>query len=156
MKNIYLHSIIDLITNSSTEIFCHSENSLAACRKLVDEFLLSLNSELKCDDIFELSVEPEEYQIENYLEYYVEDDIRYDSKYKTNGKPDEEKIKVEVKRREQQLKDYFSGKGKKPSWFDSYHVPTSLVLKPKSSKYEKLAKLFSEFLYSPDYYEYSN
>lgn len=138
MVKIPVHSLIDLITNSSTEIFVHSENSLEACKDLVNEFLKSLNSELTCDDMFNLSVEPE--NIESYKEY-----IEYEFEDDEDG---EDKI--------QMVDQYLRGEIEKPDWWEDHHVETYLIIKPKDKKYQKLAELFKEFLYSGEYYEYSN
>lgn len=138
MVKIPVHSLIDLITNSSTEIFVHSENSLEACKDLVNEFLKSLNSELTCDDMFNLSVEPE--NIESYKEY-----IEYEFEDDEDG---EDKI--------QMVDQYLRGEIEKPDWWEDHHVETYLIIKPKDKKYQKLAELFKDFLYSGEYYEYSN
>ena len=57
---INLHSIIDLITNSSTEIYTYSENSLSACKEMINEFFRVTGIDKTCDDIFELSIEADE------------------------------------------------------------------------------------------------
>ena len=55
---INLHSVIDLITNSSTEIYTYSEGSVAACKEMINEFLKVMNIYDKtCDDLFELSID---------------------------------------------------------------------------------------------------
>lgn len=139
MVKIPMHSLIDLITNSSTEIFVHSEKSLQACKDLINEFLKTLNSELTCDDIFELSVEPEKYTIDNYkerIEWEFEDEDY------------EQKI--------QMVDQYLAGDIEKPDWWEDYHLETFLILKPKDKKYKKLAELFKQFLYSGDYFEHSS
>ncbi len=57
---IPIHSQIDLITNSSTEIFVNAENSVEPCKELVDEILKLQGSDKTCDDIFSLKlVKPE-------------------------------------------------------------------------------------------------
>ncbi|MFA5154170.1 MAG: hypothetical protein WC554_16590 [Clostridia bacterium] len=57
---INLHSIIDLITNSSTEIYTYSSGSVAACKEMIDEFFKVTGVNKTCDDVFELSVDTEE------------------------------------------------------------------------------------------------
>ncbi len=56
---INLHSIIDLITNSSTEIYTFSGGSISACKEMVDEFFKALGIDKTCDDVFELSLDVE-------------------------------------------------------------------------------------------------
>ena len=57
---INLHSIIDLITNSSTEIYTYSDGSLAACKEMIDEFFKVMGIDKTCDDVFELSIDTDE------------------------------------------------------------------------------------------------
>lgn len=57
---INLHSIIDLITNSSTEIYTYSSGSLKACEEMINEFFKVFNIDKTCNDIFELSLDQEE------------------------------------------------------------------------------------------------
>jgi hypothetical protein len=59
---INLHSVIDLITNSSTEIYTYSSGSLAACKEMINEFFKVAGIEKTCDDIFELSIDTDEGQ----------------------------------------------------------------------------------------------
>lgn len=57
---INLHSIIDLITNSSTEIYTYSDGSLAACKEMINEFLMVMQIDQTCDDLFDLEIDTEE------------------------------------------------------------------------------------------------
>jgi hypothetical protein len=57
------HSVIDLITNSSTEMFVDYSNSIEPIKELVNEFLSmqavnlpGAKAPLTCDDIFELKI----------------------------------------------------------------------------------------------------
>jgi len=136
MIKIPMHSIIDLITNSSTEIFVHSEASLKPCKELINEFLFQMGSMQTCDDIFDISIEVDKNSAEQYKEYYLED-------------ADSEE---DVKR----FDDYVNGNAKCPGFVEDYHLETYLVLRPKDPKYEKLAQLFKKFLYSPEWFEHSN
>lgn len=140
MVKIKLHSLIDLITNSSTEIFVNSENSLEACKNLVNEFLKTVDSTLTCDDMFKLSIEMEECTVVDYREY-----IQYEYE-------DDEDLGEKL----QMFDQYVKGKIEEPDWWEGDRIQSFLVIKPKDKKYKKLAELFKEFLYSPEYYEYSN
>jgi len=59
MIKIKLHSLIDLITNSSTEIYTYSSASIEACKNMVDEFFKMTGVNKTCDDVFELSLDQE-------------------------------------------------------------------------------------------------
>ena len=47
-----LHSLTDLITNSSTVIYTYSDNSEKALREMIDEIFHVLGVKKKCDDVF--------------------------------------------------------------------------------------------------------
>ena len=59
---IPFHSVIDIITNSSMEIFCDSSSSVQPCKDLVNEFLSQMGSDKTCDDIFNITLEHDEQQ----------------------------------------------------------------------------------------------
>ena len=55
---IPLHSFVDLITNSSSEIFISATDStVTAIRKLVDSLLLAGGSKFTVDEMFEITLE---------------------------------------------------------------------------------------------------
>ena len=64
---IKLHSTTDLITNSSTTIFTYSENSIKACKNMIDEILKTFNIDKKCDDLFNLVVLSDKYTYLSFL-----------------------------------------------------------------------------------------
>ena len=53
---VKVHSVIDLITNSSTEMFVDYSDSIDHIKELVDEILELQGSPLTCDDIFDLKI----------------------------------------------------------------------------------------------------
>ena len=59
---IPIHSLIDLITNSSTEIFVHSSASIEPAKAILNELLKLSGSQETCDDVFEISLEYSEYE----------------------------------------------------------------------------------------------
>ena len=64
MKSITLriHSFIDIITNSSTEIFVKAnDETIKNIRSLVNNILSIGGSQLKCDDIFTMTLKEERY-----------------------------------------------------------------------------------------------
>lgn len=51
---LQIHSFVDLITNSSSEVFVSAnDKTLGAIKKLVDNILAAAGSPLKADDLFE-------------------------------------------------------------------------------------------------------
>jgi len=141
-----LHSLIDVITNSSTEIFVHSEKSVQPAKDLLQELLKMEGSDKKVDDVFEISIEIE--RLEEYFEYYAEDDF------------EEELDGLNYKEKHAKLKEIAeevkSGKRQLPDDFENYHVETMLVVKTKDKKYQKLVDLLIKLLYSPEWYEHSS
>ena len=69
-----IHSFIDIITNSSTEIYIQaSNNTIKSIKTLVDSILSIGDSKLKCDEIFtfKLKSTKEEDDDDDYYEYDV-------------------------------------------------------------------------------------
>jgi hypothetical protein len=55
---IPFHSFVDVITNSSTQIYVKAgDNTIKALKELVDNILKSGNSQATADDLFEFSLE---------------------------------------------------------------------------------------------------
>ena len=81
--HIPIHSFVDLITNSSSEIFVTADgNTVKAVKKLIDDILKSSGSDKTVDDLFEISIG-----------YEVTDNKTYDNKFVT--KAEFEKIEAE-------------------------------------------------------------
>lgn len=54
---IPLHSFVDLITNSSSEIFvCANDSTVTAAIKLVDSILIAGGSKFRANDLFDITV----------------------------------------------------------------------------------------------------
>lgn len=150
---IRLHSMTDLITNSSTVIYTYSDASLDACRNMIDEIFRTFGINKKCDDVFSLSVtmqskdayhdaidgmEPEEIPEELRDLSYRDMDVALD-KY---------------------LDRISLGEIKKPKWMEDvekgwghsdYRPSTDLNIVPKAPEYQKLADLIEKFLYSTNH-----
>lgn len=147
---IPVHSIIDLITNSSTEIFTYSDNSEKAVIEMIDGIFASFGIDKKCNDVFDTVVLADEY---DYI-YYFNCDLEKDENYQDKNIPDNMTEELVKETYEKVLK----GEIKKPAWFDSaeeypdrwsYLSPsTYLYLIPKKKEYKKLSDLISHFLYS--------
>jgi len=131
MVKIPMHSVIDLITNSSTEIFTYSENSLEPAKELINEILKLQGVDKTCDDVFDLSIQFDEYGLDQYIEFE-----NYDRDI------DGDEIRKQIL------------EGNKPDWFEDYHVETNLVIEPKDEAYANLAELMVKFLYSPSHDEH--
>jgi len=55
---IKIHSFVDLITNSSTEIYIEAtEKTIQSIKEIIDNILLLGNSDYTCDDLFDIELE---------------------------------------------------------------------------------------------------
>lgn len=132
-----IHSVVDLITNSSTVIYTYQDGSLPSLKELVNEMLKTLGHEDKTfDDVMYAGVIPDDY-----------------AKKTEEGEPNE--IPDNYKELEIQ---YIKGEIEKPTWmintgacYDNYDGDTSLHIIPKEEKYAELAKQLIAFLNSPDH-----
>lgn len=61
LKSVYtikVHSFIDLITNSSSSVFVQAtDKTVQSVKEIIDNILTLGGSELKCDDLFEVSID---------------------------------------------------------------------------------------------------
>ena len=106
---IKTHSVVDLITNSSTSIFTWYNGSDTACREMVNEFIKAFDiKDVTFDDIFLCDVFCE---ADEYLEYY-EDKVRGKNKVP----------KLSDKELKDILNDVIAGKTKKPQWLEELPV----------------------------------
>lgn len=72
-----VHSFVDLITNSSTEIYIEAtEKTVKAVKDLINKLLLSAGSAVKCDDLFTVEIDKEGFK-DRYEEDY--EDYKSDS-----------------------------------------------------------------------------
>jgi len=141
---IKIHSMTDLITNSSTVIFTYSNGSEEAFKEMINEFFKTLGVDKTCDDVFKTVVLCEKY---HYIDFFG---------HNYNDYPEgvnDDNIK-------QIYDDVECGKIDKPEWFidvetsddgDGFTPETFLHIIPKLPEYEKLGKLVKDFLYSTDH-----
>ena len=153
MESIKIHSMTDLITNSSTVIYTYSDRSKPVFEELINEILSLLGSDKKCPDVFSVVVMFAEFEV-----YCCWVDLH----------PDEVPVEfIEDNRAgnkfEALLNDISSCKVERPEWFVEmekkiveryrydYSPDTTLYVSAKDPKFENLAKLVVKFLYSTDH-----
>jgi len=154
MAKITVHSTTSLITNSSTTIYTKSDCSIEPFKALINEMLSLMGIDKTCDDIFDVKIVGDEGESKVW-------DMVFDNVYNESegtedlllpdGEPDEEKIT-------QLLDDVNSGKIDAPYWLEEIKScvssnsagGTSLEITTKDPKYENLAQLAIEFLYSTE------
>ena len=142
---IKLHSITDLVTNSSTTIYTYSDQSLEAMRTLVDEFFKAFGIDKKCNDVFTLTLTFED-------SYGYKSRLDYDNLPKELQGPSHLKQSQAI---DNILERVFNGEIEKPQWMldienDGFRPSTTLKIVAKHEKHAKLAELFHSFLYSTE------
>lgn len=142
-----IHSVVDLITNSSTVIFTYSEGSLPALKELVNEMLKTFGRTEKFDDIFYANIFLDESC--DYIEYLEQNELNIDADEDVNLDYIE-KLKHHI----------LIGELEKPQWMidaESYDYnyddrpENTLNIIPAEEKYTDLADLLIRYLYSTDH-----
>jgi hypothetical protein len=148
--------MIDLITNSSTEIFVDSESSIKPAKALLAELLKMEHSLKTVDEVFTFNIRYESDALSDILSDRMDE---YDEEtYKEIGL-DTATYQESWKIVEQYLEDIDNGKRERPKYFEEImdneeiNVDTILVITSNDSKYDHFLGLLKTFLYSPDYQE---
>ena len=72
MIKINIHSLIDVITNSSTEIFVNSHaNTIKYFKELIEDLMKCMNVEGKAEDYFELYIDEDSIETEDEDDYKI-------------------------------------------------------------------------------------
>ena len=94
---IPLHSFVDLITNSSSEIFVQAdENTIKSVKKLIDNLIKASGSDKTADDLFEIDLGYEVVNNETYdtelvtKERFDEIEEKYNEREDTNEDGEDE------------------------------------------------------------------
>lgn len=131
MKKMKLnvHSVVDLITNSSTTIYTFSDGSEETVKDMINEMLKVFGSEQTADDLFWFGVFNEDYDYYDYVKNYEE--------------------------LEALINDILKGKVEKPEWMkeqedSDYSSGSNLQIIAKDDKYKELGEKIISFLYSTD------
>lgn len=159
MITIKLHSVVDIITNSSTTIFTYQDGSVKVVKELVDEILkVSGITDKTADDIFY-------YGLFYDMDRYIDSDLIPDDYPERNGDYGSEERNLSIKTQndwfENLQKSILSGLIEKPQWMvdvedelnnnEEYEANTFLTLLTKDKKYQKLANKLLSFLNSTDH-----
>ncbi|CAB4131461.1 hypothetical protein UFOVP276_210 [uncultured Caudovirales phage] len=145
---IKIHSMTDLITNSSTTIYTYSDASESAMRNMIEEFFKVFGIDKKCDEVFTLTVTCKSYDYSDRVSNL--DDMPEEFKGLGNKE-------IQAKT-EEILAKVVSGEINKPQWMTDVEKDdhwdnrpaTTLNIEPKAPEYAALAKLLLEFLYSTE------
>ncbi len=155
-ETVRIHSAIDLITNSSTEIFVKSRSSVEPAKELLAELLKVQGIEKPVDEIFNVTIEYDEENIKNFMEYSLEWEDKELYKKLNLDEEGEKNYNNRYRIIAAYTNDIISGKVDMPSWIDDYNIQTYLVVEAKDEKYFKFATLLITLLNSPQHYEHSS
>jgi hypothetical protein len=149
---IRMHSITDLITNSSTVIYTYSDANLGACREMIDAIFHAFGVDKKCDDVFGLAIE---YEDDDFYTEYL------DNKANKKDLPEGYNCDMGYKKKGEWLTEALesaTASGIKPDWmlkaekwvndYRDFAPSTNLVITPKDPVHAPLAELIRKFLYS--------
>lgn len=71
---IPVHSIVDVITNSSSVIYTEAHgNSVALCKKIINAILTAAGSTKTADDLFDISVQTYPNDVYEYIDIHLDD-----------------------------------------------------------------------------------
>lgn len=155
MYKLNVHSIVDVITNSSTVIYTY-QDGVKEAKKLLQEILNLTNIHKDVDDLFNIRTFLSEYDYyTDYLDERVDDEeLEYPEDYpKDDWKKQGEYVN-------NLIENILKGEAEKPEWMNGaeeqenwsgYTWPTSLYILPKDEKYAVLAKKMLAFLNSSDH-----
>lgn len=148
MIRIPIHSVTDLITNSSTTIYTYSDRSAEACVKMIDEILKALHVEKTCADMFKVAVGIDDGGYWDLYDWVEDDDDRRPQECPASA--------AELSELVERL-----GNAEKPEWLQKLEAaylasddingnrpPNTLHITPLKPEYEQAGELVMEFLYS--------
>lgn len=168
--NFKLHSLIDVITNSSTQVFVMAGDwTKKAVFELVDQFLKLTDIDKKAEDIFDVGYRLRYYENEPYVKFYIAKEI-LKQKYVTYPEDEydinEDSFSSEVNEYFEEFGNILMERANKQELlfkgsldvgdFEAYEN-VDIVIKPKEGycQFEKISKLLSNlnniFEYSVSY-----
>ena len=72
------HSVVDLITNSSTEMFADFRNSVEPCKELINEMFKACGIDKTCDEVFDIHLENEDDECEPPTLVIAAKEVKYE------------------------------------------------------------------------------
>ena len=148
-----IHSIVSLITNSSTVLYTDSRKSVDAVKDVIREIFKLHNIHKKVEDVFAISLEIDDFDEAVYQ--YINDNYE-DFGIEYNDKLDEPDKYISEKSNEltdKYIEDIKSGKMEMFDWMNDIVQNTTnnwIVITAKDKEYEYLAVLLRKLIYSVD------
>lgn len=148
---INIHSVVDVITNSSTTIFTYCDGCIGPAKELINEFIKTFGGEdlkgLTADDMFSFGIFCDrDIYVEKYDDSFLEDE---DNPF--DGVDDHYEFVDDL------IERILKGDFKKPNWmidmeesedYDGYRSSSNIFIVSKDKKYNKIGKLLISFLHS--------
>ena len=149
VQTIKIHSVVDVITNSSSVIYTFSGSAIKPLKELFTEIFKLLGEPQHVDDVFDIVAIPESYVLYDHFVNFVEDldpEWPFYERYKKICEM------TPPSRQESELVNLFAEKykrGIKEDWMDiGEDSGTKLKIFVKDEKYNELANKAIKFLYS--------
>lgn len=153
MFKLNMHSVVDVITNSSTVIYTYQDNVKEA-KELLQEVLNLVGNNEKVEDVFNIAVFLEEDYYSDFFEYAEDEEFEIPSDFpEHNWKKQNQYISNAIEK-------VLKGEIDKPQWmkdaeeredWSGYTHPTSLYITAKDDKYKALAEKALSFLNAVDH-----
>ena len=160
MFKLDIHSIVDVITNSSTTIYTY-QDGIKEAKELLQEILNIMGEKKGVDDLFSIGVFASDN--DTYTEYLSDLDEDGEDEYPDNYPSDD--WKAQGKYIDALKENILSGAIKKPKWMEEaeekenymgYTNPTSLHILPRDAKHVGLVEKMMAFLNSPYHEAFRN
>ena len=145
-----VHSVVDLICNSSTTTYSWFDSSVGACKEMVEGFFKTFNIDKKFDDVFYVGAFCDSYQYSEYIDRRTEDGDDVDSIVPKEISSEEVNVLIEKILTGEISKPQWMKDAEKAEYYDR-QPDTIFYIKAKSDEYEKLAKLIDKFVNSPNW-----
>lgn len=152
VQTIKIHSVVDIITNSSSVIYTYSDSAVKPLKELFTEIFKLLGDPQHVDDVFEIVVMPDGDVLWDRFDNFVEDldpEWPFYERYKKISEMSSPSSQYS------ELVNLFTEKykrGIKEDWMDvGEDSDTKLKIFVKDEKYNELASKAIKFLYSTEH-----
>lgn len=152
VQTIKIHSVVDIITNSSSVIYTYSDSAVKPLKELFTEIFKLLGDPQHVDDVFEIVVMPDGDVLWDRFDNFVEDldpEWPFYERYKKISEMSSPSSQYS------ELVNLFTEKykrGIKEDWMDvGEDSGTKLKIFVKDEKYNELASKAIKFLYSTEH-----
>lgn len=152
VQTIKIHSVVDVITNSSSVIYTFSGSAIKPLKELFTEIFKLLGEPQHVDDVFDIIAIPESYVLYDHFVDFLEDldpEWPFYERYKKicemtpPSRQESELVNLFVEKYKRGIKEDWMAVGKDGG--------TKLKIFVKDEKYNELANKAIKFLYSTDH-----